>query len=115
MQCTSTQSSFARRAGFEPGYLQEFEAKALIEGAQTSRRLYKATAVVQSWLEGASDQLVAVNVNGELVDVSVEGVGELKPLKLLRDELESAIKHPVIVRLRAIPAELEVAQGASSL
>ena len=74
----------------------------------------KATAVVQSWLEGTSDQLVAVNVDGELVAVSVEGVGDLKPLKLLRDQLESAINRPVIVRLRVIPTKLESSEGVPS-
>jgi uncharacterized hydrophobic protein (TIGR00271 family) len=74
----------------------------------------KATAVVHSWLEGTSDQLVAVNVDGELVVVSVEGVGDLKPLTSLRDQLEAAVNRPVIVRLRVIPAKLLVSERASS-
>jgi uncharacterized hydrophobic protein (TIGR00271 family) len=74
----------------------------------------QATAVVQSWLEGTSDQLVSVNVNGEVVAISVEGAGDLKPLRVLRAGLESAVNHPVIVRLRVIPAKLEVSEGAPS-
>jgi hypothetical protein len=37
MQATSEQSSFAREIGFDPGYLQEFEAKAFIGGYKCER------------------------------------------------------------------------------
>jgi len=63
----------------------------------------EATTVTEQWLEGTTQQVVAVNVNDRLVIVSVEGSGELRPLKELADGLATDLKHPVVVHLRTIP------------
>jgi hypothetical protein len=39
MQSTSDTQTLARKVGFDPEHLQEFEAKIFIEGPQTDRRL----------------------------------------------------------------------------
>lgn len=72
------------------------------------------TAVVRRWLEGTTNEIVTVSVDGQLVAVSVEGAGDLKSVRLLEDELEAAIKHPVIVRLRVISAKLLVSERGPS-
>lgn len=72
-----------------------------------------AIAVVQDWLKGTSNQIVTVNANDQLVDVSVEGDGELKPLDMLVRELEAAIKHPVTVQLRVLLAKHAMAESGS--
>lgn len=69
-----------------------------------------ATAEVQEWLDDTSFQVVTVNVNDRLVITTVEGSGELKPIQQLADQLASALGRPVVVKLRALPAQT----GASS-
>jgi uncharacterized hydrophobic protein (TIGR00271 family) len=68
-----------------------------------------ATAEVQQWLEDTPYQIVSVNVNDEIVTAIVEGSGELKPAQELANRLAAALKHPVLLTLRMLPAQ----QGAS--
>lgn len=74
----------------------------------------RATAVIQNWLQGTDDQIVDVNVYGQVVSASVEGIDQLKPVNGLAKELEDALGHPVIVRLRVIPTRTEISQSLSS-
>jgi uncharacterized hydrophobic protein (TIGR00271 family) len=74
----------------------------------------KATAVVQEWLQGTSDQIVAISVDGQLVSVSVEGVDQLKSVNELAKEMEKTFQHPVTVRLRVVPTKVEFSQSSSS-
>jgi uncharacterized hydrophobic protein (TIGR00271 family) len=74
----------------------------------------KATSVVQEWLQGTSDRIVAVSVDGQLVAVSVEGVDQLKSVNELAKELEKTFQHPVIVSLRVVPTKIELSQQPSS-
>ena len=74
----------------------------------------EATAVVQEWLQGTSDRLVAVSARGQLVTVSVEGIDQLKSVDELAAELEKVLKHPVTVSLRVVPARIEIFQSRSS-
>ena len=74
----------------------------------------KATTVVQEWLQGTSDRIVAVSVNGQLVTVTVEGVDQLKSVNELAKELEKALQHPVAVSLRVVPIKIEYSQSSSS-
>ena len=74
----------------------------------------KATTVVQEWLQGTSNQIVAINVDGQLVAVSIEGVDQLKSVNELAKELEKAFQHPVTVRLRVVPTKVEFSQSSSS-
>jgi len=74
----------------------------------------RATSVVQIWLRGTAYQVVAVNVNDKVVSVSVEGEGDLRPVEVLADELEAAIRHPVVVSLRTVPTKIVVSESESS-
>jgi uncharacterized hydrophobic protein (TIGR00271 family) len=74
----------------------------------------KATTVVQEWLQGTSDQIMTVSVNGRMVAVSVEGVDQLKSVNELAKELENTFQHPVTVSLRVIPTKIEFSQSPSS-
>jgi len=69
---------------------------------------YKTTIVVQEWLQDTKNQLVAVNVNDQLIVVSVEGVDQLKSVYDLDAALEEVLNYPVTVRLRVIPTNIEV-------
>jgi hypothetical protein len=51
--------------------------------------------------------VVAITVNDRLVIVTVEGAGELRPLRELADNLATTLGHPVIVNLRTIPTQSE--------
>ncbi len=66
----------------------------------------KATAVVQEWLAGTPSQVVAVNANGRLVNVTIETLGETPPTQDLANELATALNHAVLVKLRVIPTRV---------
>ena len=61
---------------------------------------------MQKWLEGTSYQVVAVNVDDQVVITTVEGSGELKPIQELANRLALALEHPVLVNLRTLPAQI---------
>ena len=67
---------------------------------------HNATAEVQQWLEGTSYQVVAVNVNDQVVIATVEGSGEMKGTQQLANQLALVLGHPVIVNLRTLPAQI---------
>jgi uncharacterized hydrophobic protein (TIGR00271 family) len=73
----------------------------------------KATAVVQEWLAGTPDQVVAVNVNDRLVVVNVEGPVEPPSTQDLANHLASALDRAVVVNLRVVPARLDVSSSTS--
>ena len=62
---------------------------------------------VDTWLEGASYHIIAVNVNDRTVVVTVDGDGELRPLKELANTLAVTLKRPVVVNLRVVPSQIE--------
>ena len=70
-----------------------------------------ATGVTEQWLEGTPNRVVAINVNDRLVIVTVEGTGELRPLRELADSLATTLGHPVLVKLRTIPTQSEASTG----
>jgi hypothetical protein len=63
-----------------------------------------ATAEVQQWLAGTSYQVDTVNASGGVVEVTVEGIGQMKPAEQLANHLAVALGHPVVVELRVLPA-----------
>jgi uncharacterized hydrophobic protein (TIGR00271 family) len=67
----------------------------------------EATGVTEHWLEGTVHRVVSVNVNDRLVNVTVEGTGELRPLKDLAEGLATTLDRPVVVTLRSIPTQSE--------
>jgi hypothetical protein len=62
---------------------------------------------VDAWLDGATYHIIAVNVNGSDVVVTVDGDGELRPLKELANTLALTLKRPVTVNLRVVPSQIE--------
>jgi len=74
---------------------------------------HKATAVVQEWLAGTPDQVVAVNVNDRLVLVNVEGPVEPPSTQDLANQLADALDRAVVVNLRVIPARLDASSSTN--
>jgi uncharacterized hydrophobic protein (TIGR00271 family) len=62
---------------------------------------------VDAWLDGAAYHIIAVNVNDRTVVVTVDGDGELRPLKELANTLALTLKRPVVVNLRVVPSQVE--------
>jgi uncharacterized hydrophobic protein (TIGR00271 family) len=62
---------------------------------------------VDAWLDGATYHIIAVNVNDRTVVVTVDGDGELRPLKELANTLALILKRPVVVNLRVVPSQIE--------
>jgi uncharacterized hydrophobic protein (TIGR00271 family) len=67
----------------------------------------KATAVVQAWLAGTPDRVVAVNVNDRIVMVTVEGPGETPSTQELANQLATALDRAIVVNLRVMPSRLD--------
>ena len=62
---------------------------------------------VDAWLDGATYHIIAVNVNDRTVVATVDGDGELRPLKELANTLALTLKRPVVVNLRVVPSQVE--------
>ena len=65
---------------------------------------------VDAWLDGATYHTIAVNVNDSTVVVTVDGDGELRPLKELANTLALTLKRPVVVNLRVVPSQVETSE-----
>jgi uncharacterized hydrophobic protein (TIGR00271 family) len=74
----------------------------------------KTAEVVQQWLQGAPDKVVALGVDGQLITVSIEGDEQLRSVDELAAELEKALGRPVTVTLHVIPAKIQVFQSRTS-
>lgn len=72
-----------------------------------------ATGDVTDWLASTNYRNVLVSVDGGTVHVTVEGQGELRPLRQLANKLALTLERPVTVALRTIPAQSE-ASGAET-
>lgn len=70
-----------------------------------------ATQEVEKWLQGTSYKVAMVNVNDQLVAATIEGNGELKPLEQLAGQLDSALRRPILVDLRTLPAMIGTSSG----
>ncbi len=80
-----------------------------ITGLGTIRGLQEdcaATAEIDAWAKGTTHRVVAVQVQGGEVLTTIEGQGDLPPLKPLANELAKTLGRPVVVTLRVVPAEL---------
>ena len=62
---------------------------------------------VDAWLDGATYHIIAVNVNDRTVVVTVDGYGELRPLKQLATSLSARFGRPILVKLRVVPSQIE--------
>jgi hypothetical protein len=77
--------------------------------------LNKTTEVVQDWLQGSEpDRIAAVDVDGKLVSVSIEGAAALRSVEDLATRLEKTLGHPVVVTLYRIPVQVDVARSRPS-
>ena len=70
-----------------------------------------ATVTVQNWLQGTSYQVDTVSVNGRVVSVTVDGTGQIKPLQQLANQLARALRRPILLNLRTVPAQNSESQG----
>ena len=62
---------------------------------------------VDVWLDSATYHIIAVNVNDRTVVVTVDGNGELRPLKQLATSLATTLGRPIRVNLRIVPSQIE--------
>ena len=72
-----------------------------------------ASTDVVAWLDGTRHNLVRVEVNADRVLATVEGSGELRPLRDLANQLAVTLKRPVRVDLRTIPSQVELSGDES--
>ena len=70
-----------------------------------------ATVTVQNWLQGTSYQVDTISVNGQVVSVTVDGTGQIKPLQQLANQLARALRRPILLNLRTVPAQNSESQG----
>jgi uncharacterized hydrophobic protein (TIGR00271 family) len=66
-----------------------------------------AVNVTDEWLADTSYQVVNVAVRDEQVTVTVEGQGELRPLRQLAGQLAQRLERPIWVKLRIVPSQVE--------
>jgi len=62
---------------------------------------------VGAWLDGTAYHIIAVNVNDRTVVVTVDGSGDLRPLKQLATGLATSLGRPIQVNLRIVPSQVE--------
>jgi uncharacterized hydrophobic protein (TIGR00271 family) len=66
---------------------------------------------VDMWLANTTYQEVSVVVRDDQVVVTIEGAGDLQPLRQLANQLAQTFKRPVQVSLRILPSQLESSDG----
>jgi len=65
------------------------------------------------WLAGTTHSIVAVDVRDKLIVATIEGYGDLNPLRELADQLAVTLERPVIVTLRVMPTQVEPSGGTT--
>ena len=70
-----------------------------------------ATVTVQNWLQGTYYQADTVSVNDRVVSVTIDGTGQIKPLQQLANQLARALRRPILLNLRTVPAQNSESQG----
>ena len=70
-----------------------------------------AIGVADEWLGDTSYQVANVTVNDEQVTVTIEGDGDLRPLRQLAGQLAQALERPVWVKLRIVPSQSEASSA----
>jgi uncharacterized hydrophobic protein (TIGR00271 family) len=70
-----------------------------------------ATVTVQNWLQDTSYQADTVSVNDRVVSVTIDGTGQIKPLQQLANQLARALRRPILLNLRTVPAQNSESQG----
>lgn len=70
-----------------------------------------AIGVADEWLGDTSYQVANVTVNDEQVTVTIEGDGDLRPLRQLAGQLAQALERPIWVKLRIVPSQTEASSA----
>lgn len=70
-----------------------------------------AVDVTDGWLADTDYQAVSVIVDDERVTVTVEGQGELRPLRQLAGQLAQTLERPIWVKLRIVPSQIEASSA----
>ncbi len=83
------------------------------EAINRSLETRAATQDVSSWLDGTSHSLVRVEVIDDRVVTTIEGSGQLRPLRDLANQLAVTLERPVRVDLRTIPSQVQVSGDES--
>ena len=83
------------------------------EAINRSLETRAATQDVNSWLDGTTHYLVRVEVIDDRVVATIEGSGQIRPLRDLANQLAVTLDRPVRVDLRTIPSLVE-ASGTES-
>lgn len=73
----------------------------------------RATDVVREWLGATPNRIVSVEVHGEAVSVTVAGQTDTLQSQPLANRLAAALRRPISVYLRAIPARFDSVPSAS--
>lgn len=76
----------------------------VVSGALENRAAIDDT---EAWLGDATYSVVNVAVRDEQVTVTVEGDGELRPLRVLANQLAQTLERPIWVNLRVVPSQIE--------
>jgi len=67
----------------------------------------EAATITKAWLDGTHYLISSIDVNDNIVTVTVEGDGELNSVDDLADQLRVALNRPVIIKLRIVTAILK--------
>ncbi|MFN8379933.1 MAG: DUF389 domain-containing protein [Anaerolineae bacterium] len=71
----------------------------------------EATTDVQTWLDGLSYDVVSVTVDGQMTRVTLEGAGDLRPVRELANSIAESLGHSVVVVVRTLPAQASASDG----
>ena len=80
----------------------------VVTGALENRA---ASNVTDQWLADTNYEAVSVAVLDERVTVTIEGDGELRPLRQLAGQLAQTLERPIWVNLRIVPSQVESSNG----
>lgn len=76
----------------------------VVTGALENRA---AIDVTDQWLTDTNYQVVSITVRDERVTVTIEGDGDLRPLRDLAGRLAQTLERPIWVNLRVVPSQVE--------
>jgi uncharacterized hydrophobic protein (TIGR00271 family) len=80
----------------------------VVTGALENRA---AVNVTGEWLADTDFDVVSVIVRDERVTVTIEGHGDLSPLRQLAGQLAQTLERPIWVNLRIVPSQVESSNG----
>lgn len=75
------------------------------EAVQRQVETRSATDAINVWLKGTRYNVLAVRISDPVIDVAVEGRGDLQPVQALADHLAVTLGHPVTVKVHTVSSE----------